>query len=277
MLKLFVVLFRETLEISVILSILLAATQDIKNRSAYIYSGIILGVIGATIIALSTNYISNILEGYGQEIINAVILLIATLLIVWTIIWIKAHTKEVISRIKNKSKQITTGESSLISLSIIVASTIFREGAEIALFSYGILFTTPKSELLGTILSGAIGFVLAALIGFTLYKGILTISGKGLFKVSTILLSLVAASMAAQASTLLVASEIITSYTTPLWNTGNYISQGSILGIILNNLIGYVEQPSGIEMFFYFGTLIIILVLSDLANKSYARHGKQHS
>lgn len=271
MLKLFVVLFRETLEISVILSILLAATQEIKNRSIYIYAGIIFGMIGATIIALSTNYISDVFKGYGQEIINATILLIATSLIVWTIIWIKTHTKEVVSKIKTKSKQITAGESSLISLSVIVASTIFREGAEIALFSYGILFTTPSNELLGTILSGITGFLLAATIGFALYKGILTISGKRLFKVSTILLSLVAASMALQASTLLVASEVITSYTTPLWNTSNYISQGSVIGIILNNLIGYVEQPSGIEICFYFGTLITILVLSDLANKVYTR------
>lgn len=267
MLKLFVVLFRETLEISVILSIVLAATQNIQNRGKFVCIGLALGIIGAIAMAISTGYISNIFEGYGQEIINAIILLVAASLIIWTIIWIKAHTKKVITKIKTRSSEISSGESSLISLSVIVAATIFREGAEISLFSYGILFTTPKHELLNTILGGVAGFALASAVGFALYKGIITVSGKYLFKVSTILLSLVASSMASQAATLLVASEIINIFTTPLWNSSAFLSQGSILGTILNNLIGYVDQPSGIEVIFYFGTLLLIFVLSDFIKK----------
>lgn len=270
MLKLFVVLFRETLEISVILSIVLAATQNIQNRSKYIYIGLALGIMGAIAMAISTSYISNIFEGYGQEIINAIILLVAASLIVWTVIWIKSHTRKVITKIKTCSSEVYSGESSLISLSIIVAATIFREGAEISLFSYGILFTTPKHELLNTILGGIAGFLLAAGFGFALYKGIISVSGKYLFKVSTILLSLVAASMASQASTLLVASEIINVLTTPLWNSSALLSQGSVLGTILNNLIGYVDRPSGIEVVFYFGTLLIIFVLSSFIKRGSA-------
>jgi high-affinity iron transporter len=275
MLKLFVVLFRETLEISIILSIIIAATQNIKNRNIHIYIGIIIGILGAALLAFSTNYISYIFEGYGQEIINAVTLLVAASLIIWTIIWIKVHTKKIVVKIKNKSEQITAGESSLISLSIIVAAIIFREGAEIALFSYGILITTLSNEMFNTILGGIFGFILATLIGFALYKGIITVSGKKLLKVSTLLLSLVAASMASQASTLLVASEVITIFTTPLWNTSQFISQGSVLGILLNNLVGYVEQPTGIEIIFYFGTLITIIALSNLANKAHVAKSKR--
>ncbi len=42
-----IIIFREILEISIIISIIAAATKDLKNRTHYINLGLIAGIIGS--------------------------------------------------------------------------------------------------------------------------------------------------------------------------------------------------------------------------------------
>jgi high-affinity iron transporter len=264
MLKLFIIFFRETLEISIILGIIYSSTDRIKNRTIYITSGILLGVVGSLMIASFANTIFDSFSGYGQEITNASILLLCSSMIVWMIIWMKYAHKKTSSKIHEAWK----GKSDipLISLIFITAFAIFREGSEIVLFSYSVFVSTQDSIIQLSI--GALsGFALASLTGFLLYKSIIKIPVKYLFKTTTILLSLIAAGMASQAANLLQSAEIMSWSQTPLWNSSCFISQESFIGNILGVVVGYVENPTGLEVAFYAAPLLVIYCMSSRLEK----------
>lgn len=262
MFKLFIIIFRETLEVSILLGIIAAATQGIKNRLLYINSGILIGILGASLIAIFTNAIFDSFGGYGQEIVNAGILLIASSMLIWTLAWMKTANRNTTSKIKIYGQQLAKGNSSLLSITIVTASSIFREGFEIVLFSHGILASTTEN-IFYTIAGGILGFITAMIIGLLIYKGIIKIAGKYLFHVTSIFLSLIAAGMAAQAANFLAAGNLITQYQIPLWDTSWIIPQESFFGKILNFSIGYVDNPTGMEVTFYVATLLFIYTLSQ--------------
>ena len=62
-----IIIFREILEISIIISIIAAATKELKNRTHYINIGLIAGVIGSILIATIADNIANAFDGIGHE------------------------------------------------------------------------------------------------------------------------------------------------------------------------------------------------------------------
>jgi len=55
-----IIIFREILEISIIISIIAAATKDLKNRAHYINLGLIAGIIGSIFVATIADNINNV-------------------------------------------------------------------------------------------------------------------------------------------------------------------------------------------------------------------------
>lgn len=256
----FIILFRESLEISIILSIIFAATNNLKNRNIYIILGLLAGILGASIIAIFTNKISHALSGYGQEIANAIILLTATMLICWTIVWMKNHGKQLTTQIKSTEQRIARGEISLYSMSFIIALAIFREGSEIVLFMHSI-FALNTYSIFDVLLSSLGGLFSGVIVGMLIYFGILKISGKYLFNVTATLLALIAAGMSAQAATLLQATGYLNfGSSQPLWDSSSLITDNGFIGTTLNIIAGYISRPNIIELLFYLGTLIILIV-----------------
>lgn len=264
----FIILFREILEISIILGVVIAATKNIKNRNIHILLGIIAGGLGSSIIALFTNKISNSFGGTGQEMINAIILLIASGFISWTIIWMQKHGRKLSSTIKSKGREVEAGEASLLSITLIIALAIFREGSEIVLFTYSVIITN-KDTISQIIMGGFAGLIVAGIIGWLFYFGILKISGKYLFQVTAILLSFIAASMSSQAAVFLQSAGYFTAISpNTLWDSSWLISDDSVTGDILNIVMGYTAKPTSLEIIFYLTNLLIIWVALRLNKKS---------
>lgn len=256
----FIILFREILEISIILSIIVAATKGIAHRARWIWAGISGGLFGSAVVATFAGAISNAIEGMGQEVFNAAVLFIAVLMIGWTVVWMQSHAREMVAHIKDVGKKVHDGKLPLYALATVVSLSMWREGAEIVLFMTGIL-NTSKESLLSIIAGGAAGAVSAGAIGFMLYLGLIKFSTKYLFSVTSWLLILLAAGMSAQAAGYLVAADMLPVITQQLWDSAWLLSQDSIFGKILHAMLGYTERPSGIQAAFYAATLLVILSL----------------
>jgi high-affinity iron transporter len=70
MLQIAIVVFREILEVSLIIGILTAATKEIEGRTKWLLAGLGLGIIGSFALAFSTDKISESLDGMGQEFLT---------------------------------------------------------------------------------------------------------------------------------------------------------------------------------------------------------------
>jgi high-affinity iron transporter len=267
MLQIFIIVFREILEISVIIGLVLAATKGLKNRNKWVICGILFGLLGSILIALFTSNISNAIEGQGQEVFNAIIISIITILLIWTVVWMKSHGQNITKKIKHVSQKIHEGESSFIPLMFVIASTIFREGAEIVLFAYG-SYAAHNLSLVNIMIGAGGGLVVGSIVGITIYQGLICFTGKYIFQVTALLLSFIAAGMASQAINFLHASGLLNIFSYTLWNSSNLIADSSILGQFLNILLGYDSQPTVMQVIVYCSTLLVIYLLIKLQSKS---------
>jgi high-affinity iron transporter len=93
------------------------------------------------------------------------------------------------------------------------------------------------------------------------YLGLVTIPARYLFGVTSTLIALLAAGMAAQAIAFLQQADILTAFDRPVWDTSWILRDGSFAGRALHTLIGYVDQPTAMQLIVYAATLIAIAVL----------------
>lgn len=267
----FIILFREVLEISLILSIVLVATRGLAGRGRWIWAGLGGGVAGSALIAVFADTISNALEGMGQEIFNAGILFVAVFMIGWTVIWMQKHGRALAFKIREASQAVSTGELPFYTLMVIISLSMWREGAEIVLFMYSIVSTSEES-ILAIAAGSAGGAIAAATLGFLLYIGLVKIPTRYVFSVTSWLLILVACGMSAQAAGFLTAADMLPVLNPSLWDSGMLLPENSLLGKVLHAMVGYTEEPSGIQLVFYLATLCIILSLQKLLPSEHPQH-----
>jgi high-affinity iron transporter len=251
-----VIIFRELLEISIVLGIINVATDQVLHRTRFIYSGVITGIIGSAVCALLFGYVTIMFSGSGQEIINSITLVISILLIGYTVVWMKGNSKLFSDKLLQASKEISMGKKPLYAISIIIASSIFREGTEIVLFLNGII--ASGTSIINVIQGIILGCIMGLIIGFCLYKGIKILNYKYVFKVTSMMLIFLAASMASETATLLASANIVTVLSEPIWDTSFLLNEQTIFGSLLHTMIGYVAQPTGIQIVFYVTTILVI-------------------
>ncbi len=265
-----IIVFREVLEIALILTVIMVATRQLRERNLLVLLGLAAGTIGSIIIAFFTDTISESFEGSGQEIFNAGILFFAVLVLGWTVVWMKKHGREIMQHAKHVGEKVMQGIMPLYSVSVVIALSTLREGAEIVLFSYGLL-ASGKETLLSVTMGGLIGFAGGTVIGTLFYFGMLRISPKHLFGVTSWLLTFLAAGMAAQGAGYLIAADVIPALIDPVWDTSWILPEENIVGKILHSLIGYTDRPSGSQLIFYVVTFIVIGTFLVYLEKKSAR------
>lgn len=244
-------ILREVFEIALIISVMLAATRGLVGRMPYIWGGMAAGAAGAGLIALFTSKISGMADGMGQEILNASILITAALMIGWTAIWMRVHGRELANNIKEAANK-----SSMWVLFTIIALAVFREGAEMVLFSFGA--HAQGTSWLEIAEGAVIGLIGGAIIGVLFYLGMIKIFARHFLSITSTLLAFLAAGLAAKGVYYLAMVGLVPEFGYQLWDSSGFIDNESILGESLGVLIGYNATPSGIELMTYIATLALI-------------------
>jgi high-affinity iron transporter len=250
--------FREVLEAALIVSIVFAATRGVPGRGRWVGSGVLLGVVGAIIVAFFADTIAAAVSGVGQELFNASVLLAAVVMIAWHAIWMASHGKELATQMKSVGSAVQSGERPLSALLIVVAVAVLREGSEIVLFLYGQAASGASPlAIAGGIAMGVVGGVA---VGFLLYFGLLGIPMRYFFSATNWLMLLLAAGLASQAAGFLIQADVLPALGTRVWDSSALLSNGSLMGKTLHTLIGYDAQPAGMQLLFYAVTAGVIAV-----------------
>jgi high-affinity iron transporter len=263
MLGALIIVFREVLEAGLIIGIVMAATRGVAGRGNWIMIGIGAGVLGAAIVAMFAGAISQAFEGSGQELFNAAVLGTAVVMLMWHNAWMARHGREMAAEMRSLGTAVSEGARPLTALAIVVGIAVLREGSEVVLFLYGILASGTSGAAL--LLGGALGIVAGAAFTGLTYLGLLAIPARHIFTVTTWLIALLAAGMAAQAVQFLNNAGYAEVLGLIVWDTSRLLSEGSLFGKLLHTLIGYTERPTGLQLSVYIGTLIVMYVLMRLA------------
>jgi len=181
----------------------------------------------------------------------------------WHNVWMARHGRELAAEMRAAGEAVVEGSKSLAALAAVVMIAVLREGSEVVLFLYGVAAAEGGASS-GMLVGGIVGLVLGALVCFLTYLGLVTIPTRYLFAVTSTLIALLAAGMAAQAIAFLEQADILTALDQTVWDTSWILRDGSFLGRALHTLIGYVDQPTAMQVIVYTATLAIIVALMKL-------------
>src|SRR5271165_4745897 len=258
MLATLLIVFREVIEAGLIVGIVLAATRGVPRRGLWVAYGITAGVAGACVVAAFAGQIASLFEGSGQELFNAGILLLAVGMLTWHNVWMASHGRAIAQEMRQVGAEVTAGKRPLAALAIVCGVAVLREGSEVVLFLYGIA-ASGGSSAPGMIAGGALGLLAGGLVSGVMYLGLLTIPTRHLFSVTSSLITLLAAGLAAQAVAFVQQAGYGERMTGTVWDSSWLISDDSLPGRLLHTLIGYTSEPSWAQLLVYILTIGMIL------------------
>jgi high-affinity iron transporter len=263
MLGALIIVFREVIEAGLIIGIVLAMTRGVPGRGQWVAGGVIAAVLGAAMLAIFAQSIADAFEGSGQEMFNASVLGIAVLMLMWHNAWMASHGQEMANSMAAVGKAVSSGQRPLAALAVVVGLATLREGSEVVLFLYGIVAAGASASSLLT--GGALGLAAGAAFTALTYYGLLAIPSRYIFAVTTALIALLAAGMAAQAVQFLDAAGLINVLGERLWDSSAWLPQDSIVGRLLHTLVGYTDRPTELQLITYLATLAIMVALTRFA------------
>ncbi len=259
------IVFRETLEMALVISIVMAATCELPGSRRWIAAGIGAGLAGAVVVAGLAGAIAAAISGMGQELFHASVLFLAAGLLAWTVVWMQKHGRELSVHLRDVSQSVTEGERPGTVLAVVVGLAVLREGSEVVLFLNGVVAAGQTDTIL-MLSGGVLGLCLAAGLSALAYAGLVRIPHKHLFSVTSWLLTLLAAGMTAQAAHYLVMVDVLPALGQPLWDSSSLLAESSVIGQLLHVLIGYDDRPSGMQVLSFVAMLLIVMILNRRIN-----------
>jgi high-affinity iron transporter len=251
------IVFREVMEASLVVSIVLAASGGLPRRGLWVGAGLVAGLAGSAVVAVFAGELAAALAGVGQEVFNAAVLGLAVLMLGWHNIWMSRHGRELVQHAREMGRSVRSGTRPQYVLAVVTGLAVLREGSEVVLFLYGIAASAGAAGV-GMLTGGVIGLASGVGLGVALYLGLLRIPARHLFGVTGWLLLLLASGMAAQSAAFLVQAGLLPPLGAALWDTSWLLSEATVAGQVLHTLVGYVARPDGIQLIVYTLTLLII-------------------
>ena len=189
----FIIVFRETLEASLIVGIIY--TILIKNELYESIKKLWIGVAAALVFSILVGYLVYVLkESFSNEsaraLFESVFMFITAALIWYVIFWLSKHVSD---RKQIEAETNSAVQASTWGIFFVIFFSILREGFETAIFLLGSFSMTGSFSYLGF----TVGAVLAILIGYLVVVQGRKINLRSFFQATTLLLVFLASGMIA--------------------------------------------------------------------------------
>ena len=268
MLATLIIVFREVFEAGLAIGIVAAALGHAPKALRYIWGGVLAGVAGSLVVATFAGELANLFGGYGQEMLNASILILAVLMLAWHTLWMARKGREMAQEFKVLGQQAASGSRPMFAVAVVVATSVLREGAEVVLFLYGAAASSGATAL-QSLAGGLMGVALGGLVSYVTYKGIVRIPMRWVFSVTTGLITLLAAGMAAQAAHFLQAAGAVEILGNEVWDWSSVLPDNGLAGIFLKALMGYSDRPTQLMLAAFVVTLVVFVLANHLAKPKF--------
>jgi len=243
----FVTLLREGFEATLLVAIVLAYLVKIGRREDFrqVWYGVGAAVavslsVGAALFATAGG-----LEGTAEYIFEGTAMWVAVGFLTYMVLWMRRESRTVAQGIRRGvDSAVQTGtQLALISLVFVM---VVREGIETALFIFGI---TQTSTPLQVALGAALGVAAAVALGYAVYAGGKRINLGSFFKITGVLLILVAAGLLAHGVAEFQEAGLLPEFV-PLWDVSGapVVGEESLVSELLTAFLGWDPEANLLEL-----------------------------
>lgn len=244
------IVWRECVEALLVVGILyswLKASPEGRRGLPYLWGGVAGGLALAGALALVLLGISEWLSDTGQEWFQGIMSLVACLLVVQMVLWMKSHGRTLKSELESGAKTSVASDN-WWGLFALVAIAVAREGSETVVFLYGTISAASAGNGAESaamlVLGGVAGLAAAALTFWLLQLGGKLITWRRFFKLTEVLLLLLAGSLLVGGLDHLISLGVMPTLMDPVWDSAWLLSDSAGLGKILADFAGYRAYPA---------------------------------
>jgi high-affinity iron transporter len=258
----FVIALREGIEAALIVSIVLAYLKQLgaTDRSRLVWWGALLAALLSVGVGTGVFVAGGEFEGTTEQIFEGLVTLAAVTVLTWMIFWMRRQGARIKSDLQEKvDTALVTGGLALAGLAFFA---VLREGVETALFLYAAAKGTavegtrvaPATQVSGA----ALGLALAVILGVLLYRGGIRMNLRSFFRVTGLLLIVVAAGLFAFSLHELQEAGWLRFLDTPAFDFSSNLPDDAGAGAILRGLLGYNADPTWLEVVGWAGYLAVV-------------------
>lgn len=257
MLDAVLLVLREVLEAALIISLLLALSQQLQLGFSWGLYAIAAGIVSSWPLAHYAYEISDAFEGRGQEILNAALYFLVVIGLVLLSILILS-TKSRSNNNPQKALFFSQRQDLIYSLFVVIVSlSLAREGSEIWIYLSG--YVQQPQLMSSAFMGAAIGTGIGMSLGAITYYLFSFMSKRLFIPIFLIVISLLAGGLSMQIAKQLMQVGLLDSGI-PLWDSSFLINEHSWAGELLYALLGYDSRPAPIQGIFYALTLTPIII-----------------
>ena len=247
-----ILVLREVLEAALLFSLLMALSKRLGISCRWVFVALIFGLLGAAIYGFNIDRVSAWFDYVGQEVVNALLQIM-----IFSLLCALAATA------LRRSRGLNAPDGLLSALMLgSVTLAIVREGAEIMIYLSG--FMQVREQLVPVMAGSAIGAGIGVSVGAVFYYALLNLNRRAAVITGAVLLGLVAAGMASQATQLLIQADWLPSQY-PLWDSSWLVAEHTVSGQLLYALVGYEATPTPLQLSIYVAALVLLVGVSALA------------
>jgi high-affinity iron transporter len=247
------VVWRESVEALLVIGILGAwlARNDIDRRGArYLWGGVTAGLLLAVALGAALIVFGETIPDNAQQIYQTVAVLIASVLIVQMVFWMRRHART-LKRELETALQRASEQSRWWSVFILSMIAVAREGSETVIFLSGTLAAARATSLIGPLVAAGAGFLLAIATYYLLQVGSRILSWRVFFSITEAMLLLLAAALLMTATDNLIDLGILPALSGRLWDSSAILRDGGPVGGLIGSLTGYRARPNLLELLVY--------------------------
>jgi high-affinity iron transporter len=238
------IVWRESAEAMLVVGILhawLRQRPDAALGMRYLWGGVVAGLALALTLALVMLGIASSLSGAGLDYFQLAIMLVASGLIVQMVFWMRRHGRTFRKDLESSMAK-NASAANWWGLLVVVALAVGRETAEAVVFLYGLAGDKGSITHLPIVLG--LGLVGAFATFWLLQQGTRILSWRTFFRVSEVLLLLLAGALLVSGVEKLIALDVLPGLVDPVWDTSRLLDDSGRLGGLIASFTGYRSRPA---------------------------------
>lgn len=240
------IVWRESVEGILVVGILYAwlkAHPQGARGMPYLWGGVAAGLALAGLLALAILGVSQALSPEALEYFQLGMMLVAAALITQMVFWMKRHGRT-LRQDMNTQLSAAAGKADWLMVAVIAMLAVGRESAETVVFLYGNGMQQHGMDAASFVAAALLGFALALLSFWLLVRGGRFLSWKVFFRVSEILLLLLATGMLVGGVERMIDYGWLPALLDPVWDSSALLDDGSSVGHVLATFAGYRAHPT---------------------------------